>query len=166
MSYLEKDVNDLLAAMAASVDEETGEIRECDELAFQELTDEEIAPKIERMQKARNYIAGEIYAVDREINRLKARKESLKRDDARLTARILYGLKAVESWGAKLKTALFTFSTRRGSKIIVADDADIPIRFIKIEKTVDKAGLKKFINETGEIFNGVSFEETESLQVK
>lgn len=166
MSYLEKDVNDLLAAMAACVDEETGEIRECDLLAFDQLTDECIRPKIERMQKARGFIKGEIAAVDAEIKRLQSRKKSLQRDDDRLADRILYGLKAIEAWGGKLKTALFTFSTRRGTKIIVADNADIPVQFIKIEKSVDKAGLKKFIMETGEIFDGVSLEETESLQVR
>lgn len=168
MSYLEKDVSDLLAAMAASVDEETGEIRECDQLAFEELTDEVIRPKMERMQKARGFINGEIEAVDAEIKRLQARKKALQRDDQRLAERILYGLKAVESWGAKLKTALYTFGTRRGSRLIVEDGAEknVPAQFIKTEISVDKIGLKKYIAETGEVFDGVRLEETESLAVR
>lgn len=168
MSYLEKDVSDLLAALAASVDEETGEVRECDALAFDELTDEIIRPKMERMQKARNYIKGEIDALDVEIKRLQNRKKSLQRDDERLADRILYGLKAIESWGGKLKTAMFTFGTRKSTKLIVEDGAEtrLPKEFVKTEITVDKVALKKHIAETGEIFFGVRIEENESLSVR
>lgn len=168
MSYLEKDVSDLLKALSDSVDEETGEIRECDALAFDELTDEIIRPKMERMQKARNYIKGEIEALDAEIKRLQGRKKALQNDDARLSERILYGLKAIESWGGKLKTAMFTFGTRKSTKLIVEDGAEtrLPEEFVKTEITVDKAALKKHIAETGEVFFGVHLEENESLSVR
>ena len=168
MSYLEKDVEDLLDALEASVDSETGEIHDCDLLAFEELTDEVIRPKMERMQKARNYIKGEVASIDAEIKRLQARKKSFERDDARLADRILYGLKAVESWGAKLKTSLFTFGTRKTKKLVVEEGAEekLPSEFVKVEFSVRKDLLKKHIQETGEIFDGVSFEETESLQVR
>lgn len=168
MSYLEKDVSDLLKALSDSVDEETGEIRECDALAFDELTDEIIRPKMERMQKARNYIKGEIEALDAEIKRLQGRKKALQNEDARLSERILYGLKAIESWGGKLKTAMFTFGTRKSTKLIVEDGAEmlLPPEFLKTEITVDKAALKKHITENGEIFSGVYLEENESLSVR
>lgn len=168
MSYLEKDVSDLIQALAESVDEETGEIKECDALAFDELTDEVIRPKMERMQKARNYIKGEIEALDAEIKRLQGRKKSLQNEDARLSDRILYGLKAIESWGGKLKTALFTFGTRKSTKIIVDEGAEetLPKEFVKVEFSVRKELLKKHIQETGEIFDGVHFEENESLSVR
>lgn len=168
MSYLEKDVSDLLQAMAESVDEETGEIKECDALAFQELTDECIRPKMERMQKARNYIKGEIEALDAEIKRLQGRKKALQNEDARLSDRILYGLKAIESWGGKLKTAMFTFGTRKSTKIIVDEGAEetLPPEFVKVEFSVKKELLKKHIQETGEIYCGVYLEENESLSVK
>lgn len=168
MSYLEKDVSDLLQAMAESVDEETGEIRECDALAFDELTDEIIRPKMERMQKARNYIKGEIESLDAEIKRLQGRKKSLQRDDDRLADRIFYGLKAIESWGGKLKTALFTFGTRKSKRLIVEDGAEngLPTEFVKTEIVVNKDALKKHILETGEVFDGVRIEENESLSVR
>lgn len=168
MTYLEKDVSDLLKALSDSVDEETGEIRECDALAFDELTDEIIRPKMERMQKARNYIKGEIDALDAEIKRLQGRKKALQNEDARLSDRILYGLKAIESWGGKLKTAMFTFGTRKSTKIIVDEGAELllPPEFLKTEITVDKVALKKHITETGEIFSGVYLEENESLSVR
>lgn len=168
MSYLEKDVNDLVQALWESIDEETGEIRECDALAFDELTAECIAPKMERMQKARNYIKGEVAAIEDEIKRLQNRKKSFERQEGRLAERILYGLKAVESWGAKLKTSLFTFGTRKTQKLIVEAGAEknIPAEFIKTEISVDKSGLKKHVQETGEVFDGVRLETTESLQVR
>lgn len=168
MSYLEKDVSDLLQALAESVDEETGEIRECDALAFDELTDEVIRPKMERMQKARNYFKGEVAAIEDEINRLQNRKKSFERQEKRLAERILYGLKAIESWGGKLKTALFTFGTRKSTKIIVDEGAEktLPKKFVKVEFSVRKELLKKHIQETGEIFDGVHFEENESLSVR
>ena len=168
MSYLEKDVNDLLEAMANSFDPETGEYHDEDILAFQELTETEIAPKMERMQKARNYIKGEISAIDEEIKRLQGHKKRLQTTDERLSARILYGLKAVEIWGAKLNTTLFRFGTRRSYRLIVDEGAEknLPPEFIRTEISVNKAELKKHISETGEIFDGVRLEETESLQVK
>ena len=168
MSYLEKDVEDLLNALEESVDQETGEIKDCDFLAFEELTDEVIRPKMERMQKARGFIKGAIEAVDAEIKRLQARKKSLQREDERLADRILYGLKAIEAWGGKLKTSLFTFGTRKSTKLVVEEGAEetLPSEFVKVEFSVRKDLLKKHIQETGEVFAGVSFEETESLQVR
>ena len=164
MAYMEKDVSDLLSAMDASFDEETGDWRECDELAFNQLADECVRPKLERMQKARVALAGDIAAVDAEIKRLQERKKSLQRNDDRLANRILFGLNAV--YDGKLKTPLFTFSRRMSERLIIDDEKDVPQDFLKTKIEVDKAGLKKHIKETGEIFNGIHLEETESLIVR
>lgn len=164
MAYMEKDVSDLLSAMDASFDEETGDWRECDELAFHQLADEFVRPKLERMQKARVALAGDIAAVDVEIKRLQERKKSLQRNDDRLANRILFGLNAV--YDGKLKTPLFTFSRRMSERLIIDDEKDVPQDFLKTKIEVDKAGLKKHIKETGEIFNGIHLEETESLIVR
>ena len=164
MAYMEKDVSDLLSAMDASFDEETGDWRECDELAFHQLADECVPPKLERMQKARVALAGDIAAVDAEIKRLQERKKSLQRNDDRLANRILFGLNAV--YDGKLKTPLFTFSRRMSERLIIDDEKDVPQDFLKTKIEVDKAGLKKHIKETGEIFNGIHLEETESLIVR
>lgn len=164
MAYMEKDVSDLLAAMDASFDEETGDWRECDELAFHQLADECVRPKLERMQKARVALAGDIAAVDAEIKRLQERKKSLQRNDDRLANRILFGLNAV--YDGKLKTPLFTFSRRMSERLIIDDEKEVPQDFLKTKIEVDKAGLKKHIKETGEIFNGIHLEETESLIVR
>ena len=164
MAYMEKDVSDLLSAMDASFDEETGDWRECDELAFHQLADECVRPKLERMQKARVALAGDIAAVDAEIKRLQERKKSLQRNDDRLANRILFGLNAV--YDGKLKTPLFTFSRRMSERLIIDDEKDVPQDFLKTKIEVDKAGLKKHIKETGEIFNGIHLEETESLIVR
>lgn len=161
---MEKDVSDLLSAMDASFDEETGGWRECDELAFHQLADECVRPKLERMQKARVALAGDIAAVDAEIKRLQERKKSLQRNDDRLANRILFGLNAV--YDGKLKTPLFTFSRRMSERLIIDDEKDVPQDFLKTKIEVDKAGLKKHIKETGEIFNGIHLEETESLIVR
>ena len=161
---MEKDVSDLLSAMDASFDEETGDWRECDELAFHQLADECVRPKLERMQKARVALAGDIAAVDAEIKRLQERKKSLQRNDDRLANRILFGLNAV--YDGKLKTPLFTFSRRMSERLIIDDEKDVPKDFLKTKIEVDKAGLKKHIKETGEIFNGIHLEQTESLIVR
>lgn len=164
MAYMEKDVSDLLSAMDASFDDETGDWRECDELAFQQLADECVRPKLERMQKARVALAGDIAVIDDEIKRLQERKKSLQRNDDRLANRILFGLNAV--YDGKLKTPLFTFSCRLSERLIVDDEKSVPPEFLKTKIEIDKAGLKKHIKETGEIFDGVHFEETESLSVR
>ena len=129
MAYMEKDVSDLLSAMDASFDEETGDWRECDELAFHQLADECVRPKLERMQKARVALAGDIDAIDAEIERLQERKKSLQRNDDRLTNRILYGLDAL--YGGRLKTSLFTFSRRMSERLIIDDEKAVPAEFLK-----------------------------------
>ena len=164
MASMEKDVLDLLSAMDASFDEETGEWRECDELAFHQLSDECVRPKLERMQKARVVLAGDIAVVDAEIKRLQKRKKSLQRNYDRLKNRILFGLNAV--YDGKLKTPLFTFSRSLSERLIVDDEKAVPPEFLKTKIEVDKEGLKKHIKETGEIFDGVHFEVTESLSVR
>ena len=78
--------------------------------------------------------------------------------------RILFGLNAV--YDGKLKTPLFTFSRRMSERLIIDDEKDVPQDFLKTKIEVDKAGLKKHIKETGEIFNGIHLEETESLIVR
>lgn len=142
--YLEKDASDLL-----DIFEETGEMPSRD---------------LNTMQKARAYIAGNMDAIDDEINRLKERKRFLQDTWDKLSERMLSDLK--RDFGGKLKTALFSFSTRMRESLVVEDDSKVPDEFKKVEVSVKKLELKKHIKETGESFDGVKIETSESLYVR
>lgn len=142
--YLEKEASDLLDAL-----EETGEIPSAD---------------LNTMQKARSYITGNMKAIDEEIDRLKERKQFLQETWNKLSERMLSDLK--RDFGGKLKTALFSFSTRMRESLVVEDDSKVPDEFKKIEVSVKKLELKKHIKETGESFDGVKIETNESLYVR
>lgn len=142
--YLEKDASDLLDVL-----EETGEVPSAD---------------LNTMQKARSYLAGNMKAIDEEIDRLKERKQFLQDNRNKLSERMLSDLK--RDFGGKLKTALFTFSTRMSESLVVEDESKVPDEFKKVEVSVKKLELKKHIKETGESFEGVKIETSESLYVR
>lgn len=142
--YLEKEASDLLDVL-----EETGEVPSAD---------------LNTMQKARSYLAGNMKAIDEEIDRLKERKQFLQDNRNKLSERMLSDLK--RDFGGKLKTALFSFSTRTIESLVIEDDSKVPDEFKKVEISVKKLELKKHIKETGESFDGVKIETSESLYVR
>lgn len=142
--YLEKEASDLLDAL-----EETGEVPFVD---------------LNTMQKARSYIAGNMKAIDEEIDRLKERKQFLQETRNKLSERMLSDLK--RDFGGKLKTALFTFSVRTSESLVIEDESKVPDEFKKVEVSVKKLEMKKHIKETGESFDGVKIETNESLYVR
>ena len=148
-NYLEKEVQDLLSLLEQQFDEDSITVENLD---------------LNTAQKARQYISGNMKAIDEEIERLKERKQALQNDKNKLSDCMLSTLK--RDFGGKLKTALFTFSTRTTESLVIEDEDKVPDEFKKVEVSVKKLELKKHIKETGESFDGVKIETSESLYVR
>ena len=160
MSYLEQDVKAIIDLYESLFDEEMTQ-ENVDIL--KDLQKEQIDPTLDRYQRARQYYLNEAKNIGEEIKRLQERKKRCEASADSIKNRILF---AVKSLGGKVRTTFFTFS-RTGNKSLKVFNADsIPDEFIKVEKKVMRDELKKHILETGEIFDGVEIEETESLSVR
>lgn len=106
--------------------------------------------------------------VDAEIERMKAKKDSLKNNADRIKKSLQAAMIATDK--RKFKTPFFTFSIRKNADSLVLDTDDlskIPARYLKYkEPTVDNAAMKKAIN-AGEIMPGIAhLESSESLTIK
>lgn len=106
--------------------------------------------------------------VDAEIERLKAKKNSLKNNADRIKKALQAAMIATDK--RKFKTPFFTFSIRRNAESVVLDTDDlskIPTQYLKYkEPIVDKTAIKKAIN-SGADFAGIAhLESSESLMIK
>lgn len=111
--------------------------------------------------------------VDAEIQRLKAKKDALKKNAERIKQSLQAAMIATEK--RKFKTPFFTFSIRKNPVSVVFDcicsNTVIPERFMKykrpeIDITAVKKEIKKAI-EAGEDLSGIAhLESTESLMIR
>ena len=160
MSYLQKDVQDIISLYESlSEEEQTDENFEI----LKGLQKEEIEPTLDRYQRARQYYLNEAKEIGEEIKRLQQRKKSCENSADDIKRKLLF---AVSSLGGKIRTTFFTFGKRKDKVIDIQSMDNIPDEFIKVEKKVMRDELKKYILETGEIFDGVDVRETESLIVR
>ena len=153
--------------------------REAQELAFLLETDE-LTPELEAMlvinqeklqTKAGNYakvianIQSDSDAIDQEIKRLKAMKESKDRAVTRLkdSLREAMLVSAIE----KIDSPLFKLSLRRSESVEVDIVETLPAEFINIKNvvTADKVAIKEAIKR-GENITGARIIENFNLQIK
>lgn len=111
--------------------------------------------------------------VDAEIERLKAKRNSLKNNADRIKKSLQAAMIATEK--RKFKTPLFTFSIRKNPPSVVFDcirnNTVIPERFMKYKRPeVDMTAVKKEIKkaiEAGEDLSDIAhLESTESLTIR
>lgn len=144
------------------------------------LETEELTPELEQMlvinqdqlqAKAGNYakvianIQGDVDAIDNEIKRLKAMKESKDRAITRLkdavkNAMLVSGIEKIES-------PLFKLSTRRSEAVEVDIVEALPSQFLNVKNvvTADKVAIKDAIKRGENVF-GARIIENFNLQIK
>ena len=160
MSWLDKDVKAIIDLYESLSDEElTKENMDI----LKDLQKEQIDPTLDRYQRARQYYMNEAKNLSEEIKRLQSRKKRCEDTADSIKGKILF---AVKNLGGSVRTTFYTFSRTGNKSLRVFNMDSIPEEFIKIEKSVMRDALKKHILETGEIFDGVEIEETESLSVR
>ncbi len=144
------------------------------------LETEELTPELEEMlvinqeqlqAKAGNYakvianIQGDMDAIDAEIKRLKAMKESKERVIDRLKEAVKNAM--LVSGIDKIQSPLFSLSLRRSESVEVNLPEALPLdwQVKKVTITADKVGIKQAIKE-GHSITGARIIENFSLQIK
>jgi hypothetical protein len=143
-------------------DELTGELIDNSE-TIKELSDNLMMAKEEKADGI-SYIIKDFKdseaSLASEIKRLQERKAMMVRKQEQLKQLLGYLLH-----GEKLKTDKFTFFYATTQKVIITDDTLIPEKFLKVEYKVDKALVKKQLQEFKEV-EGATLEITESLRIR
>lgn len=142
------------------VDEETGEVLfDSDNL---EQLEEDYAEKLEGCGLYCKNLTAEIDALRDEERSLAARRRIKESKLSRMKGYILNSMEATNT--ERLDTSKVYISTRKSQRVVVDDERKIPLQFIKVTQTVNKADLKKAL-KSGEV-EGAHIEESVSLQLK
>lgn len=107
-------------------------------------------------------LEAEIEAIRNEERNLKDRREMKQRKVESLKRYMLESMEATDT--KKVEDPRIAISTRKSQRVIIDDESQIPVDFIKYTKSVDKAKLKKVLKSTD--ISGAHIEENESLQLK
>lgn len=166
MGILSDKTNALVSALLMRLEnaDEWG-LSDDDVKAFQELAEEEIAPTFDALQARRRELESDAELLGAEIARLKKRKKALENKADDLADYMQVNL---ENLGGKLKTLKNTFFVGERESLFVAPEAlkNVPPSCLKVETEVDKTALLKWIEATGEVFDGVEFRKRRFLGVR
>lgn len=166
MSYMEQEIIELERALEESRDEETGELKADDILAFEDLIKTEIAPKMDRIMWVikRKEALSEMLKQQKAV--LTARIAQIEKDVERLENRILFGLSQISD-NNKYETDSFKYSTRKSSQVVIAENAVVPKEYLREKVTVepDKKLLKEHLSK-GLVLEGINLVEKTNLSVK
>ena len=127
---------------------------------------DEIEGKAEAYARIRCNAKSEAVMYGEEIKRLTACKRRAEALVERMDAGILASMQATGA--KKLTTSIGTWTRKLNPYSVNVIDADkVPERFLVPQPpTVDRRGMLKEFNQTGEVFSGVEFVQKESVSLK
>ena len=140
-----------------------------------ELEDEELQETLDVIQdaiedkavsiaKVIKNIDSDIDTLDKEIERLQARKTSMKKKRTNLKAFLKNAMECIGK--KKLSTPIFSFNIQKNApSLIINDESKIPSEYFVISKDVDKNSIKAMIKDGIEI-EGVELRQSESLRIR
>ena len=133
-----------------------------------ESIDAEIEDKVDGCAKVMKQLDAECEAIDKELERLTARKKAMANNSDRIKKRVEEIMILTER--PKIKTTLFTFSIQKNPASVKLETEDIsmfPARFLKMhEPTIDKTAIKEAL-KAGEELPGIAhLEQTEGLRIR
>jgi len=144
-------------AIEMSVDKETGEIKDFAILESLEMQRTEKALNIAKYIKT---LLAESEAIKRVEQGLRDRRQAMENKAERIKG---YLSSCVQ--GEKIQDAEIVISWRKSQSVNITETAEIPEQFKRIEIKPDKAGLKQALKD-GIVFEGITLEEKESIQIK
>lgn len=159
--YVLKDLieNDL------EINEETGEIID-NSMELKQLFDDLKMTLEEKLDNTQRYLLtldGEADILDKEINRLQSKKQSILNKKDRLKNIVISTL---ENTGlGKIKTSLFSFNIRETESIEIVDFDSLGRNFLRLKKEADKKAIKEAI-KNGEVVEGAKIVKNKSLGVR
>ena len=174
-SYLEQDVLALVDLIESTFDEETNTFNQEDVSVIKELAEEEINPTLERYAKAMQFYNDSARALADEIKRLQARKKHFENGADHIKSRLNFSMRALNK-GHAYTTLNYTFSFRKSSSVKVIDNIDyhkLPDYLVRVSYEVDKTAVKeleavdgKVLDKDGNVIDGITIEQKESLSVR
>ena len=158
---INKEVEQALCALLASVNEETGEV---DPQLLQDLED----LKLQKEEKIDN-IGAYIKNLIAEVNMIKAEEQALKERREAKERKIDSLKKYVGSVlnGEKFESARVVFSWRKSEAVSIQDEKLLPKRYFikKFTFSPDKASIKEVLKAGGKV-KGATLETKNNLQIK
>lgn len=148
-----------------NIDEETGEVPDIDPSKLEELN-EAREKKLENIALYIKNLEAEAEAIKAEEKTLKARRDRDEKKAERLKKLLAESLHNADQ--DKFTTARCAVSFRRSKAVVVTNQDILEERFIKKKITyeVDKALLKKALEEGTEDIDGAHLEERQNIQIK
>lgn len=128
----------------------------------------DIEEKADGYGKAIRNLESDIEGLKSEVERITARIKAKENAVKRMKESLFESMKAMGK--KKIDTPLFSYTISKagGSAPLVLDKDvdDIPIAFLKIQKSVDKKALSDYMKETGDMTYAHFGERTEYLRMK
>jgi len=161
---INRQIEDAIDALLASVDEETGEVDEGAKQALEQLQ----ADRAEKLDNIGAYIknlTSEINAIDEEVKALKARADQKKNKIERLKSYVEYNLIAAGETGFESTRVKFSF--RKSVSVQIKDGDMIPKKYTvkKLEYVPDKNAIKAALMD-GLKVKGAELVTKQNLQIK
>ena len=135
-------------------------------VAAMEAVTGDIEDKADAYARIMKNMLADIGALDQEEKRLKARRKALEN-------RVDWLKKAIQdamtlTGARKLKTSIGNWSIRKNPyKLTVLDESKVPARFlIEQPPKIDCSGMLEEFKQTGELFDGVTITQGESVQFR
>lgn len=151
---------------AESIDEETGEITDMEQI---EELKSEIDKQIVKKSNGIVYFIREremtVDSINSEIKRLQSLKKNYENKTKRFKEYVTYSLEKLGL--TKVETPMGILSLRKSSSVNVIDEGKLDMKYMKekIEFTVDKTKIKKDI-KNGVAVNGAYIVDKNNLQIK
>lgn len=131
-----------------------------------ESINDSIDSKAENYAKLIRNIEGDVIALDKEIERLKNRKDSLKNSKDRLKKNLMEAM--IETGKEKIKTELFSISVANNAPAVhITNENLIPSMYFNVKeiKNLDKERVKKILKQGNEI-DGVELTRGRRLNIR
>lgn len=119
--------------------------------------------KVDACCKVIKQLEADAKAVSEEKDRLAKRSQALKNNAKRVRESLVMFMQA--SGQSRIKTLLFSLSTRATQKLNISEDAVIPQAYIKVKTETDTAALKEAISK-GVVVDGVTLDTNYSLTIR
>lgn len=121
--------------------------------------------KIEDYCHVINELTGDIVKIDKELDRLEAKKAAAKKGIERMKAALSAYMTATKT--NKLKAGTFALSFRKSEAVVITNEIALPAEFVKTKTTTtpDKTAIKNAIKSGREVA-GAELQTNMNLQIK
>lgn len=126
----------------------------------------DIAIKAENYARIKKNAEADVAALEKEIKRLQAKKETAKKLVQRVTDYLLFSMNIAGA--TEIETSIGKWKIQKNPpKVNILDEAKVPARFL-IEQApkIDRTAILQEYRQTGELFDGVEIVRTDGVRFR